>query len=163
VVLGGVVLLEFAFLRDKVAADIGALLSAGRSGTTPSAVQAPDGLPVVPPAPAAAGAVLGVDLRALAPCATGAPCSVRLLVRVLPAAGPQVVTWSYLIVDRCTGTAVTAPGGSVTVPASGQRAAVVGTVALPAGRAAGLVAVTRAPAAAASAPVLVGSCGTRTG
>jgi hypothetical protein len=39
----------------------------------------------------------------------------------------------------------------------------VTTVALPAGRALGVVAVTRAPAVAASAPVLVGSCRTRTG
>jgi hypothetical protein len=157
-VLAGVVLLEVAVLRDKIAADIGVLLDAGRGGAAPSAAPAPDGLPIVPPAPAAAGSVHGIDLRTLAPCAPGAPCTLRLLVRLDPGADPQVVTWSYVITDRCTEATVTAPGGTITVPAQGQGAAAVGTVALPAAKAVAVVAVTGAPAAAASPPVLVGSC-----
>jgi len=158
VVLAGVVLLENAVLRDKVATDIGVLLDAGRSGATPSAAPKPDGLPVVPPAPAAAGSVRGVDVRPLAGCTPGAPCTVRVLVRVAPAAGPQVVTWSYRIVDRCTGAVVSAPGGTSSVPAGQERVAVVGVVPLPAASAVGVVAVTEVPAVAASAPVLVGAC-----
>jgi hypothetical protein len=157
-VLGTVVLLEIAVLRDDIAADVRLLLDAGRSGTETSDAPEPDGLPVVPPAPASAGSVTAVDLRPLAPCAPGAPCTLRLLVRLVPAAEPQVVTWSYRTVDRCTGTTTTAPGGTVTVPPQGDRAAAVGTVVLPASPAAAVLAVTDLPAAAASPPVSVGSC-----
>jgi hypothetical protein len=158
VVLAGVLLLEHAVLRDKVATDIGVLLDAGRSGATPSAAPKPDGLPVVPSAPAAAGSVRGVDLRPLAECPPGAPCTVRVLVRVAPAAEPQAVTWSYRIVDRCTGAVVAAPGGTTSVPAGQERVAVVGVVPLSTAPAVGVVAVTEVPAVAASAPLLVGSC-----
>lgn len=162
-VLGGVVLLEFALLKDKVAGDVGTLLSAGRSGVTTSAAPKPDGLPMPSVAPAAAGGVRGVDLRTLTGCGPGAPCGVRVLVRVAPAAAPRVVSWSYRVIDRCTGSATTAPGGSVPVPAGQDRAAVVGTVPLPAVRGVGVIAVTTAPATAASSPVLVGSCRSGTG
>lgn len=157
-VVVAVVLLEVAVLRGKIATDIGLLLDAGRSGSAPSAAPERDGLPIVPPAPAAAGSVTAVDLRALAQCAPGVPCTVRLLVRLVPGAGPQVVTWAYRIVDRCTGATDTAPGGSIAVPARGEQAAAVGTVTLPARQAVAVVAVTDLPAAAASAPVFVGSC-----
>jgi hypothetical protein len=84
----------------------------------------------------------------------------RLLVRLVPSAEAQLVTWSYRIVDRCTG--ATAPdtpaGGSVTVPAGSDRATAVGTVTLPAAHALAVVAVTDLPAAAASPPAFVGSC-----
>ncbi|MGY1634601.1 hypothetical protein ACI784_23115 [Geodermatophilus sp. SYSU D01186] len=157
-VLAGVVTLEVVLLRDDIATDIALLLDAGRSGSEPSAAPEPDGLPVVPPAPAAAGAVAGVDLRPLAACAPDAPCDLRLLVELVPGPEAQVVTWSYRVVDRCTGATETAPGGTVTVPAGGTRAAAVGTLPLPAHPAVAVIAVTDAPAAAASAPVLVGSC-----
>jgi hypothetical protein len=156
--LAGVVLLEFAILHDKVATDINLLLDAGRGGSASSTAPRPDGLPIKPPAPAAAGRVTAVDLRPLAQCAPGAPCTLRLLVRLVPGADPGVVTWSYRIVDRCTGATATAPGGSVAVPAGGERAATVGTVTLPALQAVAVVAVTDLPAAAASPPVFAGSC-----
>src|SRR3954462_3237787 len=157
-VLAAVVLLEVVVLRDRIAADIGLLLDAGRGGSTSSPAPKPDGLRIVAPAPAAAGSVSGVDLRPLTQCAPGAPCTLRLLVRVVPGADPQVVNWSYRIVDRCTGASGTTPGGSVTVPAAQDRVAVIGTVPLPALPGVAVVAVTQLPAVAASAPVLVGSC-----
>ena len=159
VVLAAVVLLEVALLRDHIATDIRLLLGAGRSGSASSSPE-PDGPPIVQPAPAAAGSVTAVDLRPLGRCAPGAPCTMRLLVRLVPAAEPQVVTWSYRIVDRCTAATATdtAPGGSVTVPAGGERAAALGTVTLPAGDAVAVVAVTDLPAAAASPPAFVGAC-----
>jgi hypothetical protein len=158
VVLAGVVALEVVLLRDDIAKDIGLLLDAGRSGSAASTAAEPDGLPVVPPAPAANGAVTGVDLRALAACTPDAPCGLRLQVEVAPGAEAQVVTWSYRVVDRCTGATQTAPGGTVTVPVGGTRAAAVGTLQLPAAPAVAVLAVTDLPAAAASQPVLVGSC-----
>jgi hypothetical protein len=90
---------------------------------------------------------------------------VSLQVRLTPAPADQVVTWSYRIVDRCTGVPVPAPdgtvpvpGGTATVPAGGQRIAVVGSVALPALPAVAVLAVTDVPAVAASPPVFAGSC-----
>lgn len=158
VVLAAVVLLEVAVLRDDIATDIDLLLDAGRGESSPSAAPEPDGRPIVPAAPAAAGSVAAVDLRPLAQCAPGAPCTVRLVVRLVPGVDPQVVTWSYRIVDRCTGATESAPGGSVAVPTEGERAVAVGTVPLPAERPVAVVAVTDLPAVAASSPVFVGSC-----
>jgi hypothetical protein len=153
-----VVLLEIAFLGDDIIADVDLLLDAGRSGSAPSAAAEPDGIPVVPPAPAAAGVVTAVDLRALGRCTPGAPCTMRVVVRLVPGAEPQTVTWSIRVVDRCTGVAETVPGGSVVVPPGAEQAAVVDPVALPQTAAAAVLAVTERPAAAASPPVLVGSC-----
>jgi hypothetical protein len=157
-VLAAVVVLEVAILRDDIATDIDLLLDAGRGESSTSAAPEPDGRPIKPAAPAAAGSVVAVDLRPLAQCAPGAPCTVRLEVRLLPGADPPAVTWSYRIVDRCTGATESAPGGSVAVPAEGERALAVGSVSLPAARAVAVVAVTELPAVAASPPVLVGSC-----
>lgn len=159
-VLGGVVLLEVGLLRGHIVRDIGLLLDAGRGGSAASASAAhtPDGRPVAAPGPASAGPVAGVDLRALSPCAPGAPCSVRLEVRLTPGPAQQVVAWSYRVVDRCTGASSTAPGGAVTLPAGAQRATAVGTVSLPAVPGVALIAVTDHPAAAASAPLTAGSC-----
>jgi hypothetical protein len=157
-VLSAVVLLEVVLLRDDISTDIDVLLQAGRSGSESSADPEPDGLPIRAPAPAAAGNVTAVDLRALASCRPGMPCALRLQVGLVPGTEQQAVTWSYRIVDRCTGATTTAPGGTVTVPARGARAAAVGTVALPKIQAVAVVAVTETPAVAASAPVHVGSC-----
>lgn len=158
VVLGAVVTAEVVLLGDDITSDIDLLLDAGRGGEEEEAAPEPDGLPVTPPAPASAGNVTGIDLRPLAACAPGAPCAVRVLVRVAPSPEPQVVTWTYRVVDRCTGASTTVPGGSVTVPPQADRAAVVGEVALPALAGVALMAVTDAPAVAASAPVNAGSC-----
>ena len=157
-VLVAVVALEVVLLREDIVADVHLLLEAGRSGSAASTVPQPDGLPLIPPAPPAVGTVAGVDLRPLTPCTPGAPCTVRVLLRLLPAAGPQTVSWSFQLVDRCTGATDTAAGGSVTVPARVQQVAAVDTVLLPAYRAVALVAVTDLPAAAAAPPVLIGSC-----
>ena len=157
-VLVTVVVLEVVLLRDDISADIDVLLQAGRSGSHSSAAPTADGLPIRAPAPASAGNVTGVDLRAMGPCKPAAPCALRIQVRLAPRAQQQAVTWTYRIIDRCTGATTTVPGGSVIVPARGGRAASVGTVALPKMPAVAVVAVTRTPAAAASAPVSVGSC-----
>jgi hypothetical protein len=156
-VLVAVVVLEVVLLRDDISADIAVLLKAGRSGLESSAAQEADGLPIDAPAPASAGNVTAVDLRAVAPCTSNASCAVRLQVRLLPGA-EEVVTWSFHVVDRCTGATAAAPGGTVTVPAGGDGAVAVGTVSLPDVQAVAVVAVTETPAAAASAPLLVGSC-----
>ncbi len=158
VVLGAVVTAEVVLLGDDITTDIDLLLDAGRGGEPPPDEPEPDGLPVVAPAPASAGSVVAVDLRPLAGCATGAPCTVRLLVRLLPSPEPQVLTWSYRVVDRCTGASTSVPGGSVPVAPQADRVAVVAEVPLPTLAGVALIAVTEAPATAASAPVSAGSC-----
>jgi len=157
-VLATAVVSEVVLLRDDITADIDMLLDAGRGGDQSSTAPEPDGPPLTAPAPSAAGTVAAVDLRPLARCAPGAPCNLRLVVRLIPAPEPQVVTWSYQVVDRCTGASGTAPGGTVTVPPQADRAAAVGTVALPPLDGVAVVAVIDAPATAASPPVVVGSC-----
>jgi hypothetical protein len=157
-VLIAVVVLEVVLLRDDISADIDVLLQAGRSGSDSSAAPTADGLPVRAPAPASAGNVTGVDLRAMGPCRPAAPCALRIQVRLAPRAQQQAVTWTYRIVDRCTGATTTVPGGRVVVPGRAGGAASVGTVALPKVPAVAVIAVTGTPAAAASAPVSVGSC-----
>jgi hypothetical protein len=163
VVLSALVVLELVLLQDDLRTDIDQLLQAGRSGSESSATASATPSPAVPtvvaPAPPSAAGVTAVDLRPLAPCAPGAPCTVRVLVRLVPGAVDQVVTWSYRVIDPCTRASGTVAGGSVTVPAQGRLAAAVGTVALPAQSAVAVVAVTDAPAIAASPPVVVGSCG----
>ncbi|MGY1783322.1 hypothetical protein [Geodermatophilus sp. SYSU D01036] len=158
VVLAAAVTTEVVLLRDEIAADVDVLLDAGRSGVEPTAEPTPDGVPVTPPAPASAGSVAAVDLRGLDACEPGQPCTVRVQVRLVPDAAEQRVTWSYLLVDRCTGDTSTAPGGTIAVPPGGERAEAVGVVALPPLPAVAVLAVTDSPATAASAPLSVGSC-----
>jgi hypothetical protein len=157
-VLVAVVALEVVVLRDDIAADVHLLLAAGRSGSAAATAPEPDGLPVVPPAPAAAGAVRGIDVRPVTACTPGAPCTVRVLLRLVPGVDARTVSWRFELTDRCTGGTDTAPGGSVTVPASEQQVAVVDTVAVPTVRAVAVSVVTELPAVAAAPPVLLGSC-----
>lgn len=163
-VLAGVVVGEFGVLRQHIGNDIGALLTAGRSGSSTSAPKPagspePGGVPVSAPAPAAAGSVAGVDLRALSPCVPGSPCTVRLQVRLAPRPVHQVVSWSYRVVDRCAGASVRAAGGSVAVPAGDTRLEATSVLALPAAaHAVAVFAITTAPAVAASPPLLLGTC-----
>jgi hypothetical protein len=157
-VLVAVVALEVVLLRDNIAADVHLLLEAGRSGSTASAATQPDGLPVIPPAPPAAGAVAGIDVRPLTTCMPATPCTVRVLLRLVPAADPRTASWRFELTDRCTGATDSASGGSVTVPAGSQNVAVVDTVPLPPYSAVAVSAVTEQPAVAAAPPVLLGSC-----
>ncbi|RBY87718.1 hypothetical protein [Blastococcus sp. TF02A-30] len=156
-VLVAAVVSEVVFLRDQIAADVDTLLDAGRGADEPTA-SAPATPSVPAPAPPSAGSVLGVDLRPLGRCAPGAPCTVRVLVRLAPAAEARVVTWSYVVVDGCSGPTVSVPGGTLTAPPEADRIEAVGVVPVPAGDGVAVVAVTGAPASAASAPVVLGSC-----
>jgi hypothetical protein len=157
-VLVAVVVLEVVLLRDDIAADVHLLLEAGRSGSTASTLPERDGVPVVPPAPPAAGAVAGIDLRPLTACTPGAPCTVRVLLQLVPSVDPRTASWRFELTDRCTGATDSASGGSVTVPAGSRQVAVVDTVLLPAHRGVAVSAVTEQPAVAAAPPLLLGSC-----
>ncbi|MHA6794518.1 hypothetical protein ACVGVM_13570 [Pseudonocardia bannensis] len=153
-VLAAVIMLEFALLGEHITRDVAVLMNAGRAESSEAPTLPP--APSVPaPAPAAAGAVSGMDLRPLGPCSPGAPCEVRLLVRLQPQADPQTVDWAFRVVDRCTGAAANTPGRAVEVLPDGADVSVVDAVSLPPGRALAVFAVTDRPGTAASPPLLV--------
>jgi hypothetical protein len=160
VVLATVVLVEIVFLREEISRDVQAVLEAGRS--RPTATSTPTLPPVVPPAPTAAGTISRVDLRPITSCTPDAGCALRLQVMLQPRSEPQTITWDFRILDRCTGAAVTVPGGTVTVPPHADRADVVSTVGLPPADALAVLAMTSTPFTAASAAVGIpatGACG----
>jgi len=152
-VLAALILVEVAFLRDEISRDVQAVLEAGRSG--PTETTTPTLPPVVPPAPGAAGTISSIDLRLVDPCTPDAPCSLRMHVLLQPLAEPQTLKWDFRVLDRCTGSVVTAPGGTITVPAQGDRADVVSTIELPQADALAVLAVTSQPFTAASRAVYV--------
>lgn len=154
-VLVTAVVLEFAFLHGRLDQDIHVLLGGSTTATPSRAPMHPPAPAVQPVAPSAAGAVTRVDLRPLGPCTAGRGCELSVLVGVQPHHTPLRVTWRFLLVDRCTGTQRSAPGGAATVPAGATSATTVNTVPLPPGRALAVFAVTGLPDRAAGTPVLI--------
>lgn len=152
---------ELTLLRDSIARDVDLLRQAAR----PAPVSGPSGGVPAPPvpvlAPASTPAIADVDLRAMGRCDPGAPCQVRVLIR--PAApGPMDVSWSFRVLDRCTGAGWDSPGGKARAPAGGTGVAAVSTVVLPSAKALAVVAVAGEPGApgAASGPLRVPTPGT---
>ncbi|MGH4023885.1 MAG: hypothetical protein ACRDRV_04790 [Pseudonocardiaceae bacterium] len=161
-VLMAVVSVEFALLHEWLARDVQQLQrAADRPGE--AATARPVALPpVASPAPASAGAVRGLDLRTLQPCTPGTVCAVRVLVTLHPQPqravrqpAPGVVGWSFQVVDRCTGSRLSVPGGLVSAAPGADRVQAVSTVPLPSGQALAVIAVTNEPAKAASAALPV--------
>lgn len=157
IVLGAAVLLEVLLLHDRLAGDLKLVFGDRNPPAPASAPAASAGAPAVPPAPAAAGRISRVELRALQPCAPGAPCSVRVLVQLAAAPQPVTVGWEFQIEDRCTGARVTAPGNAVTAGAGDTELSVVGQVPVPAARSVAVFGMTTEPARASGPPLQVGS------
>ena len=145
-----VLLAEYGFLHGRIVADVAELIAGDLRAPQADVAVLP--LPAAP-APASAGDVAAVEVRALGPCAPGASCAVRVHVGLVPRASPVLVRWDARIEDVCTGAKSTVVGGSVTVPAHADRADVVDRLALPAGSALALIAITTSPAIAASPPL----------
>jgi hypothetical protein len=159
-VLAGAVLLEFSLLHDRLSNDVRLLLDTVKPPSQAATPTGPPGIapgPVPVPAPGAAGAVNGVDLRALQPCSAGTTCSVRVLMHLQAQPQPVTVRWAFQLADRCTGAQSTVPGGAVSVASRQTDVSVVAAVPLPVTRALAVIAVTGAPASAASPPLLVPS------
>ena len=147
-VLLAVIAVELVVLRDGLGRDVEALLRAGRSDASSAAHL--DLPPVAAPAPAAAGTIVRVDVRPLARCVPGRACVVRTMILLQPQTRPYTVSWTFQVVDRCNGRSTTVPGGSVAVPSRAARIDRVSAVALPAGQALAVMALTSWPAQAAS-------------
>ena len=128
--------------------------TANPSRTTPRPV------PVL--APSSAGAVTAVTIRPLATCARGGTCVLRATARITPAGQPREVGVEVSVVNRCTGVVRTVPAGTVTAQPGWTSVFLTASVALPRAGSLAAVAVTTAPARAASPPLLVpatgGSC-----
>lgn len=161
-VLVAVVSVEFALLHEWLARDVHQLRQAADRPGAAGPAQ-PVALPAVPrPAPVGAGAVRGLDLRALQPCSPGRVCAVRVLVTLHPQPrqavrqpAPGMVRWGFQVIDRCTGSRHSLPGGVVSLAPGGDEVQAVNTVPLPPGYALAVSAVTSEPAKAASAALLV--------
>ena len=145
-----VLLVEYGFLHDRIAADMAELVAGDRRA--PQAERAVLQVPAAP-VPASAGDVATVQVRALRPCSPGTSCAVRVHVGLVPRPSPVLVRWDARIEDVCSGAKATVVGGSLTVPAHADRADLVNRLVLPAGHALAVTAVTTSPAVAASAPL----------
>jgi Protein tyrosine and serine/threonine kinase len=112
-------------------------------------------------APPAAGPVTGIELQPLrGSCRPGASCPVQVTVRLQPQPAAQEVRWSFRVFDRCTGATTVQRGATATALAGWAYVFATSSPTLPAGHPLALVAVTEAPAAAASPAVLAGASGT---
>lgn len=111
--------------------------------------------PVDRVAPRQAGAVTQVKVAAAEPCRRGAVCPVRVDVYLRPEAVTRQVSWSLRVVDRCTGKTYPRSGASVFAEPWWRQVYGLSRAALPKGRALAVIAVTKAPARAASKPLLI--------
>ncbi|MGH3412604.1 MAG: hypothetical protein ACRDPH_05955 [Marmoricola sp.] len=118
------------------------------SGNTPAVRRAVPRL-----APAAAGAVQGVQLAPAGPCDSGATCLVKVTVKIDPAPTVEPVRWRVGTVRRCGESPVWGPVTAVDAQPGWTTVYATSTVHVPRGRAPALVAVTRAPAGAQSRAV----------
>jgi hypothetical protein len=138
----------------------------GRTATptatpAPSPSPSPSGARPLPAlAPAVAGSITAVELQPLqGSCQPTQVCPVQVIVRLQPQPSAEDVRWSFRVFDRCTGATSTLPGAGVTALAGWPYVYGTSWPRLPEGRAVALVAVTEAPAAAASPAVLAGDGG----
>lgn len=123
---------------------------------TPSPGRPASGLRAVPVvAPPAAGPITGIELQPLrGSCRPGAVCPVQVTVRLQPQPSAQEVRWSFRVFDRCTGATRVVPGATATALAGWAYVFASSSPSLTANHPQALVAVTEAPAAAASPAVL---------
>jgi len=123
--------------------------------TTTAASPSPKPLPALPLlAPSSAGDVAAVSILPVGSCTPGASCTVT--VRVDLEAHPQeMVGWVLEIIDRCTGRRTEIEVRPMAAPPSFVYVYSPTTVLMPASSASAIIALTTAPAHAASVPLLV--------
>jgi tRNA A-37 threonylcarbamoyl transferase component Bud32 len=118
--------------------------------------------PVPELGPPRAGAITGVSLRPLTACVPGSACMLRVTARIAPSTSSREVVMQVSVANRCTGAIRTAPAETVTAQPGWTSVFVTSSVRLPKAGSLAAVAVTTAPARAASPPLLVpatgGSC-----
>ncbi|MCW4353864.1 hypothetical protein ONR57_11200 [Hoyosella sp. YIM 151337] len=117
------------------------------------------GLPLEPIpelAPASAGEVARISASlADGQCVPGRPCNVRVDVQFAAGAVPEVSSWTLHVADRCTGEVVEHPGLAMPVQEGSRQSYGVSEIPLESSPAMAIIAMTIAPAQAASEPILV--------
>jgi hypothetical protein len=135
--------------------DTATIAAAAPVEIAPSATAAPP-TPASPPIPAppSAGRVRGVDLQTTGACTIGRSCGMRIDVRFLGTSSPTSLAWTISFYDSCTGTASPSVPGRMDAPAGWNTIVAYSSIAIPATAHRGwLIAVSSAPAAAASSPI----------
>ena len=111
-------------------------------------------------APAAAGSVKGVALKAnSASCTPGSSCTFNVVVTFAVAGTSHDVTWSFKTVDLCTAKVTDFSGGVITADGTWNTTDGNTTVSLPAAKGQLAVVALSGPDVAASTPVLLGTAG----
>jgi hypothetical protein len=106
-------------------------------------------------APRSAGFVDAVLLSPVADCRPGASCPVTVTIRIVAHSDVKQVSWTFVLINPCTGQRTHAPGGSMTAQPNWRRIYTTTSVPLPQERSVALVAMTTTPVRAASAPLSV--------
>lgn len=154
--LGLVASLELTFLGDKLGDDLRRLTGSGEASASKVAQEAPGAVAGLPPlpvlGPGAAGSVTGIDLRAVGVCKSGSVCPMRIVVAVRPPRKALMVSWSIVVVDRCTGARTAGPSARLRVPGRAGTGSALTEVRLPRGAVA-VIARTSTPARVASKAV----------
>jgi hypothetical protein len=128
--------------------------------TSPSAVAStpPGQVPVF--APAAAGSVKSVALKAnSASCTPGSSCTFNVVVTFAVAGSPHDVTWRFKTVDLCTGAITDFNGGLITADGTWNTTDGNTTVSVPPAKGQVAVVALSGPDVAASPAVTLGSAG----
>lgn len=137
----------------------GSSIKDGRAATSGTGA---DPKAVTLPAPQRADPVERVTIKpSEGRCVAGKACAVRVDVLVRRAGTARQVSWSLRIIDRCSGKVRTHPGVTMTAQAGWGQVYGISRPELPQGTALAIVAVTSAPARAASAPLLIPFSGAR--
>jgi hypothetical protein len=129
-----------------------------KSSPTVAATPTPGQVPVF--APAAAGTIKAVTLKAGSPsCAPGSSCTFNVVINFNPAGSSHDVSWTFKTVDLCTSKVTDFSGGLITADGTWNTTDGNTTISLPAARGQLGVVALSGPDVAASAPLLLGTAG----
>ncbi len=151
-----------AVVRPTASPSAAAASSSPRASpkASPSAVASvpPGQVPVF--APAAAGSVKSVALKAnSASCTPGASCTFNVVITFAVAGSPHDVTWTFKTVDLCTAAITNFNGGLITADGSWNTTDGNSTVSVPPAKGQVAVVALSGPDVAASTPLLLGTAG----
>ncbi len=136
----------------------GTATSSPKASPSATATATPGQVPVF--APAAAGAVKGVTLKAGSPtCAPGSSCTFNVVITFTPTGSSHDVTWTFKTVDLCTAKVTDFTGGLITADGTWNTTDGNTTISLPSARGQLAVVALSGPDLAASQPLLLGTAG----
>lgn len=124
-----------------------------------SAAPTPTPTPTASFGPASAPPIQSIEVATSGACAAGASCAVEVTVHTTTASSSVDIAWTVKAYDSCTGQASDVGQNKVTERSGWNTVIGDNVLTLPAGRGLQLVAVTTAPATAASRPLPVGGSG----